>query len=338
MGDQRQNTTIYLAERPEYGIVPGRTFASKTEPAPTVDQLKDGEVLVETLYLSLDPSMRGIRFLELISTTADRKSYMPPVAIGQKMLGGAVSRVLGSKSAKAKSGDIVFSFSGWTEVAIVPEAAVDPIQVPPGRPATDILFAAINGGPGPTAYIGLNNIANIKKGDTVVVSTAAGGNGPIVGQLAKLYGAGRVIGLTGTDQKCDWLRREVGNGFDVALNYKSPTFVQDLEAATPDEVDVYWDNVGGQLLDTMLTRAAKNSRFVICGGISQYNTPLEERWGSRIQLRWARSGSGWRVGGGGEAQGVQHGAQGGIKEAESALVKMFEGENVGKLSLEVKAI
>ncbi|KAK8108388.1 nadp-dependent leukotriene b4 12-hydroxydehydrogenase [Apiospora sp. TS-2023a] len=231
MGDQRQNTTIYLAERPEYGIVPGKTFASKTEPAPTVDQLKDGEVL----------------------------SYMPPVAIGQKMLGGAVSRVLGSMSAKVKPGDIVFSFSGWTEVAIVPEAAVDPIQLPPGRPATDILFAAIS--------------------DTVVVSTAAGGNGPIVGQLAKLYGAGRVIGLTGSDQKCDWLLREVGNGFDAALNYKSPTFVQDLEAATPDEVDVYWDNVGGQILDTMLTRAAKNSRFVICGGISQYNTPLEERWG-----------------------------------------------------------
>ncbi|KAK7961222.1 nadp-dependent leukotriene b4 12-hydroxydehydrogenase [Apiospora saccharicola] len=329
MGDQRQNTTIYLAERPEYGIVPGKTFASKTEPAPTVDQLKDGEVLVETLYLSLDPSMRGIL------NGKYRKSYMPPVAIGQKMLGGAVSRVLGSKSAKAKSGDIVFSFSGWTEVAIVPEAAVDPIQVPPGRPATDILFAAINGGPGPTAYIGLNNIANIKKGDTVVVSTAAGGNGPIVGQLAKLYGAGRVIGLTGTDQKCDWLRREVGNGFDVALNYKSPTFVQDLEAATPDEVDVYWDNVGGQLLDTMLTRAAKNSRFVICGGISQYNTPLEERWGSRIQLRWARSGSGWR---GSSCSITRKRCPRGIKEAESALVKMFEGENVGKLSLEVKAI
>lgn len=202
----------------------------------------------------------------------------------------------------------------------------------------------------------MNNIANIKSGETVVVSGAAGANGTLVGQMAKMYGAGRVIGLTGSDQKCDWLRNEVG--FDVALNYKSPTFVQDLEAATPDEVDVYWDNIGGKLLDTMLIRAAKKSRFVICGGISEYNIPPEQRWGVRniIELgkkrmrmegfvvldhaqempqvraelfKWVEQG---------KLKVFNHILKGGIKEAENALVKMFEGENCGKLSLEVKAV
>ncbi|KAK7917937.1 hypothetical protein PG985_009811 [Apiospora marii] len=350
MDEQRQTTTIYLAERPEYGIVPGKTFASKTEPAPTVDELKDGQVLVETLYLSLDPSMRGL------IANADRKSYIAPVAIGQKMLGGAVSRVLGSKSAKAKPGDIVHSFSGWTEVAIVPDAAVDVIQLPKGGKATDILMAALNG-PGPTAYIGLNKIANVKPGDTVVVSAAAGANGTLVGQLAKMYGAARVIGLTGSDQKCDWLRNEVG-AFDAALNYKSPTFPQDLEAATPDEVDVYWDNVGGKLLDTMLTRAAKNGRFVVCGGISEYNIPPEQRWGVRntielgkkrirmegfVVLDHAREmpqvrAELFKLVEEGKLKVFNTVLKGGIREAENALVKMFEGENLGKLSLEVKAI
>ncbi|KAK8021986.1 hypothetical protein PG993_012753 [Apiospora rasikravindrae] len=340
---QRQNMTIYLAERPECGIVPGKTFASKTERAPTVDDLKDGQVLVETLYLSLDPSMRGL---------LNGKSKV----IHASLVGGAVSRVLGSKSAKAKPGDIVHSFSGWTEVAIVPDAAVDVIQLPQGGKITDILMAALNG-PGPTAYIGMKNIANVKPGETVVVSAAAGANGTLVGQMAKMAGAARVIGITGSDQKCDWLLNEVG-GFDVALNYKAPAFLQELEAATPDEVDVYWNNVGGRLLDTLLLRAAKNSRFVIVGGISEYNTPPEERWGVKniievgkkrvrmegfVVLDHAREMPQVRSElfdwvGQGKLKVFNTVLKGGIGEAENALVKMFAGENYGKLSLEVKAI
>ncbi|KAK8054732.1 putative endo-polygalacturonase 6 [Apiospora phragmitis] len=309
MDKQRQNVTIYLAERPSYGIVPGKTFASKTEPAPTVDDLKDGEVLVETLYLSLDPSMRGLL------NGKYRKSYMPPVAIGQKMVGGAVSRVLGSKSAKANPGDIVHSFSGWTEVAIVLEAAVDVFLVPQGGKLTDILMAALNG-PGPTAYIGMKNIAKVKPGETVVVSTAADGNGTLV--------------------------------------------VPHLPSGPGDrhaEVDVYWDNVGGQLLETLLNRAAKKSRFVICGGVSEYNTPLEERYRvtnilevgkKRMRMEgfvvldhaqempqvraelfdWVAQG---------KLKIFNTILKGGIGEAENASMKLFEGENCGKLSLEVKA-
>ncbi|KAK8004883.1 zinc-binding dehydrogenase [Apiospora arundinis] len=340
MDQQRQNATIYLAERPEYGIVPGKTFASKKEPAPTVDDLNDGEVLVETLYLSLDPSMRGV-------LNGKSGIIYPPVAIGQKMIGGAVTRVLGSKSGKVKSGDIVHTFSGWTEVAIVPEAAVDAIQLPKGGKITDILMAALSNG--------LKNIAQVKPGETVVVSAAAGANGTLVGQIAKMQGA-RVIGITGSDEKCDWLCKEVG--LDAALNYKSPNFIRDLETATPNEVDVYWDNVGGQLLETMLSRAAKKSRFVICGGISEYNTAPEQRWGvkniielgkKRIRMEgfvildhaqdlpqaraelfnWIEQG---------KIKVFNTILKGGIGEAENALVKLFEGRNNGKLSLEVKAI
>ncbi|KAK7974482.1 hypothetical protein PG989_016330 [Apiospora arundinis] len=392
MDQQRQNVTIYLAERPEYGIVPGKTFASKTEPAPTVDDLKDGEVLVETLYLSLDPSMRGVlngkyyfifhtslspigiwlsfstdslslqigHHISLLWPSVRRVSSQSTAAIIGRVtilfdpqadtfsvIGGAVTRVSGSKSAKAKPGDIVHTFSGWTEVAIVPEAAVDAIQLPKGGKITDILMAALSNG--------LKNIAQVKPGETVVVSAAAGANGTLVGQIAKMQGA-RVIGITGSHDKCDWLCKEVG--FDAALNYKSSTFIRDLETATPNEVDVYWDNVGGQLLETMLSRAAKKSRFVICGGISEYNTPPEQRWGvkniielgkKRIRMEgfvildhaqdlpqaraelfsWIEQG---------KIKIFNTILKGGIEEAENALVKLFEGENIGKLLLEVKAI
>ncbi|KAK8876887.1 NAD(P)-binding protein [Apiospora arundinis] len=408
MDQKGQNVTIYLAERPEYGIVPGKTFASKTEPAPTVDDLKDGEVLVETLYLSLDPSMRGVlngkyyfifhtslspigiwlsfstdslslqigHHISLLWPSVRRVSSQSTAAIIGRVtilfdpqaetfsvIGGAVTRVSGSKSAKAKPGDIVHTFSGWTEVAIVPEAAVDTIQLPKGGKITDILMAALryiltlpidlraNYGSGS----GLKNIAQVKPGETVVVSAAAGANGTLVGQIAKMQGA-RVIGITGSHDKCDWLCKEVR--FDAALNYKSSTFIRDLETATPNEVDVYWDNVGGQLLETMLSRAAKKSRFVICGGISEYNTSPEQRWGvkniielgkKRIRMEgfvildhaqdlpqaraelfsWIEQG---------KIKIFNTILKGGIEEAENALVKLFEGENIGKLLLEVKAI
>lgn len=202
---------------------------------------------------------------------------------------------------------------------------------------------------------GLKNIAQVKPGETVIVSAAAGANGTLVGQIAKMQGA-RAIGITGSDEKCDWLCKEVG--FDAALNYKSPNFIRDLETATPNEVDVYWDNVGGQLLETMLSRAAKKSRFVICGGINEYNTPPEQRWGvkniielgkKRIRMEgfvildhaqelpqaraelfsWIEQG---------KIKIFNTILKGGIEEAENALVKLFEGENIGKLLLEVKAI
>ncbi|KAI0011817.1 hypothetical protein F4779DRAFT_571407 [Xylariaceae sp. FL0662B] len=359
----QQNTTIYLASRPTYHILPGETFKAKTEPAPSADDLKDGEALVETLYLSLDPSMRGV--------LNARKSYIAPVAIGQKMVGGAITRVLATKTSKVKPGDIIHSFSGWTEIAIVHESALEAISIPEGCKFTDILMVALSvfhhivhglskiltrsiDGPATTAYVGLKNVAKVKPGETVVVSAASGAVGSIVGQMAKIYGA-RAVGITSSDEKCSWLVNQLG--FDAAVKYNSPSFLQDLEAATPSNIDVYWDGVGGQVLDAALARAAKYSRFVLCGGVSEYNVPPEERLGikntieigkqqirmegfvildkaqempeARAQIfKWAAEG---------KLVMKTTIITGGIDKVEGAFTKLFNGDKLGKLIVEVKS-
>ncbi|KAF3004584.1 hypothetical protein E8E14_005855 [Neopestalotiopsis sp. 37M] len=331
----RQNTTLCLAERPTLSVVPGRTFKPKTEPAPTAEQLQDGQLLLEVLYLSLDP-----------------RSYIAPVAIGQKMVGGAISRVLASKSAKAEPGDIVYALTGWTEVAIVPEQMVENIKLPEGAKLTDLLTVAFNG-PAMSAYVGLKNKADIQAGNTVVVSGASGATGHIVGQIAKIKGA-RVIAITGSDEKCRWLCDELG--FDVALNYKSPDFVAKFEEATPDLIDVYWDNIGGWMLEVALSRAAMFARYIICGGMAHYNVPEPERQGIKNIIEIAKQ----RVRMEGfvvmdhikdvpEAratllQWIAHGkiktketiVPGGITVADVAFERLFSGEKFGKLFVEVK--
>jgi NADPH-dependent curcumin reductase CurA len=204
------------------------------------------------------------------------------------MRGAAVSRVLASKSANAKAGDLVLAYTGWQEYAVLPDGAFEPpLQLPANARPTDLL--GVFGSTGLTAYFGLTRIGDVKAGDTVVVSGAAGATGSVVGQLAKIKGAGRVIGIAGSDEKCRWLTEELG--FDVALNYKASDFREKFKEATPKFIDVYWDNgmlffldarvachvlttsrvVGGEILDMALARANKFARFVMCGGISQYN-------------------------------------------------------------------
>ncbi len=172
--------------------------------------------------------------------TADRRSYVPPVQIGEVMRGAVVGRVLASRSARARAGDLVTAQAGWREVAVVGEAQFEaPVALPPGCGPADLL--GVFGFTGLTAYFGLAKIGRPRPGDTVVVSGAAGATGSIAGQIARLQGA-RVVGIAGSDAKVRWLRDELG--FDAALNYNAPDFAKRFKEATPNFIDVYWDNGG----------------------------------------------------------------------------------------------
>ncbi|KAI8628131.1 hypothetical protein F5Y19DRAFT_476930 [Xylariaceae sp. FL1651] len=340
----RENKTFVLAERPKTEIIPGQTFKLEKGPAPTDDQLKDGEILVEALYLSLDPAMRG--------WLNDTRSYVPPVQIGETMRGFTISRVLASKSPKVKTGDIVTAPIGWTEVAIANEKSIEPVLIPKGGQITDAL--GVLGLTGMTAWTGLDRIGNLKSGETVLVSGAAGATGSVVGQIAKLRGC-RVVGIAGSDDKCAWLTKELG--FDAALNYKSASFKNDLEAATPDFVDVYWDNVGGEILEQALNRAKLRARFIMCGSISGYNQPGKQSTGirnlfhvvsQRIRMegfivfdfaedypRARKEIASWLEQG--KLKRKETIVKGGLEKADTAIRDLFEGKNTGKLLVEVKS-
>lgn len=206
---------------------------------------------------------------------------------------------------------------------------------------------------GLTAYFGLAKIGNVQPGDTVVVSGAAGATGSVVGQIAKLKGA-RVVGIAGSDEKCAWLKSDLG--FDEVLNYKSASFKKDFEAATPKFINVYWDNVGGEILELALNRAAFRSRFIMCGSISGYNAAGKESKGirnlfhvttQRIRMEGfivfdfmseygpARKELGQWLNEG-KIKRKETVIQGGINEVETAWEELFGGRNMGKLLLEVK--
>ncbi|KAG0650979.1 NADP-dependent oxidoreductase [Hyphodiscus hymeniophilus] len=342
----RQNLTIQLAERPRGDIIPGQTFRQVRLTAPTVNSLSEGQVLVEVLYLSLDPAMR--------SWINDVRSYLPPVAIGETMRGTVIARVLESRSHSAVAGDLITSFNaGWTELAVLSDGQFDVVSsssMPANGKLTDLM--GVLGITGLTAWIGLKHIGQPKPGETVVVSGAAGATGSVVGQLAKIRGA-RVVGIAGSDEKVRWLTEELK--FDVGLNYKSSDFREKFENATPDYINVFWDNVGGEQLDVALGRAAKNSRFVMCGGISQYNAALHE--GPRnitnvVYQRVRMQGfvvfdhiedypaaraelAHWL--GEGKIKRKETIIKGGLRVAEQTLVGLFRGTNTGKLLLEQKS-
>jgi NADPH-dependent curcumin reductase CurA len=251
-------TSIHLAERPQDGIVAGKTFTPKQHPVPSASSLKDGEVLFQTLYLSLDPAMRG-----WLNPT---RSYIPPVEIGAVMRGLGIGLIVASKSSKFPVGTYAKAMCGWTEYIVMKEKDVELLDLPEGAVPTDEL--GVLGMTGLTAYFGILEIGQVKKGDFVVVSGAAGATGSVVGQIAKLKGA-KVLGLAGEDSKVAWLKETLG--FDEALNYKDPEFAKKFRAATKGLIDVYFDNVGGEILDMALSRAKPFSRFVMCGAISDYN-------------------------------------------------------------------
>ncbi len=222
----------------------------------------EGEFLIRNLYFAFEPAMRG--------WLNDVKSYVPPVGIGEVMRAGTVGQVIESNNPAFVVGDFVSGQLGWQEYAInngQPGLMGKVSKIPNGIPPYLLLSAL--GGTGLTAYFGLLEIGKPQPGDVVVVSGAAGATGSVAGQIAKIKGASKVVGIAGGTAKCKWLVEELG--FDAAIDYKSEDVKKRLKEECPKGINVFFDNVGGAILDDTLLNMAQNGRIVLCGGISSYN-------------------------------------------------------------------
>lgn len=353
--------TVVLAKRPKDKIIPGETFKLEQRPAPKESDLQDGQVILEVLYLSLDPAMRGwlngmsLSKLEvnhvphILTQALDTRSYIAPVKIGETMRGGTISVVKASRSSKFPVGTHVTAMVGWTEQAIANEKHLEALEIPKNAKLTDAL--GVLGGTGLTAYHGLLDVGRVKAGDFVVVSGAAGATGSVVCQIAKLKGA-KVLGIAGSEEKVAWLKEL---GCDNAINYKDPDFHKTFRDATKGYIDLYFDNVGGEILDMALARAKTHARFVMCGGISQYNSSevrAPKNYLNIISQRIRMEGfivfdfakehpkarrdlAQWLAEG--KIKSQETIVKGGIEHAEEGLAHLFAGKNTGKMLVEVKA-
>jgi len=247
------NRRIVLAERPK-GEPSDSTLKLKSIdiPAPA-----DGQMLLRTEFLSLDPYMRG--------RMSDAPSYAPPVAVGEVMVGGTVSEVVESKLKGFDKGDWVLSFSGWQDYALSDGQGVTALGRDPEHPSWAL---GIMGMPGFTAWAGLTQIGAPKEGETLVVAAATGPVGATVGQIGKLMGC-RVVGVAGGAEKCAYAVDTLG--FDACIDHKSEDFAEQLKAATPDGIDIYFENVGGKVLDAVVPLLNIGARVPVCGLVSQYN-------------------------------------------------------------------
>jgi len=248
------NHQFRLAARP-VGLPKATDWSYAEEPVP---QPGDGQVLVKVQYVSLDPAMRG--------WMNEGRSYIPPVGIGEVMRALAAGTVIASNHPNVAVGDHVTGLLGVQEYAVASGDAV--MKVDTERAPLPVYLGTL-GMPGMTAYFGLLDIGRPEPGETVVVSGAAGAVGGVVGQIAKLKGA-RAVGIAGGPEKCSHAAKELG--FDAVLDYKAGELEAALREHCPEGVDVYFDNVGGEVLDAVLVQLARNARVVICGAISQYNT------------------------------------------------------------------
>ncbi len=255
---QASNTTVRLAKRP-VGLADASTWAIAEEP---VRRPQAGEVLVRIDYISLDPAMRG--------WLNDVKSYIPPVAIGEVMRAGAVGEVLESGDPAFATGDFVYGNMGVQSHYTGPIKSLSKVDV---KAAPLASYIGALGMPGMTAYFGLLDVGVYQDGETLVVSGAAGAVGSMVGQIAKIKG-GRVIGIAGGPDKCRMVVEEFG--FDACIDYKNENVGQQLRALCPKGIDVYFDNVGGEILEAALAHMALHGRIVVCGAISGYNETSKE--------------------------------------------------------------
>ena len=327
------NHRFTLAARPvglpkptdfDYGEAPVR------EPA-------DGELLIKNRYISLDPAMRG--------WMNDARSYVPPIKLGEVIRALAIGEVVTSNDAKLAPGDHVSGMFGVQEYATVEAKAVT--KVPPTAPLP--VFLSTLGMPGLTAYFGLLDVGRPQPGETVVVTGAAGAVGAVVGQIAKIKGC-RAVGIAGGAAKCDYLRTL---GFDAAIDYKAGDVAAALREHCPNGIDVYFDNVGGDILDAALARLAMRARVVICGAISQYNATgriagpanylsllvnrasmtgmLVMDYAARFPQAIAEM-AGWMAAG---KLTSKEDIVRGLETFPSTLNRLFTGENHGKLVLEV---
>src|ERR1700733_10946166 len=265
------NHQVRLAARPS-GLPKPNDWSFTEEPIPTPSA---GEFVVAVSHVSLDPAMRG--------TMNEGASYIDPVEVGDIMRAGAVGKVIACEHPGFAVGDHVYGAFGVQEYGLSDGNGVTKVD-PQLAPLPTYLGTL--GMTGMTAYFGLFDTGKLKEGDTVVVSGAAGAVGSVAGQIAKIKDC-RVIGIAGGKEKCAWLTEELG--FDVAIDYKTDDVRRALREAAPQGVDVYFDNVGGEILDAVLTRLARGARIVICGAVSQYNQTKVQGPANYLMLLVARA-------------------------------------------------
>jgi NADPH-dependent curcumin reductase CurA len=326
-----------LAARPD-GPVKRSDFEWTTASVP---EPQAGQVLVQVLYVSLDPAMRG--------WMTDRRSYIPPVALGDVMRAIGVGRVVESKDPALSAGDHVTGLTGLQDYAVL--AAKDLVRIDP-RLAPLPRFLGALGGSGMTAYFGLLDVGQPKAGETVLVSAAAGSVGSLVGQIARIQGC-RAVGIAGGPAKCAQVRDELG--FDGVIDYKNEDVAAGLKQHCPKGIDVYFDNVGGEILDLALARLNRRARVVLCGAISQYDNRDDARGPknylallvNRARMEGfivfdyaARYGEAAKALAGWLAEGrlkTSEQVHDGLENFPEVFLKLFRGENVGKLVLQVQA-
>ncbi len=311
-------------------------WAYKEEP---VRDPREGELLVKVLYVSLDPAMRG--------WMNEGKSYIPSVGIGEVMRALALGCILASRNSMFAVGDYVYGLLGVQEFALTNGYGLT--KVDPSAAPLPVYLSTL-GMPGITAYFGLLELGQPKPGETVVVSGAAGAVGTVVGQIASIKGC-HVVGIAGGTQKCDYVVKDLG--FDAAIDYKVEDVRKALQKHCPKGIDVYFDNVGGDILDLVLTQIARGARIVICGAISQYNntTPIKGPSNylsllvNRASMRGfvvsdyasrygeaAREMAGWLAAG--KLKSREDIVEG-LETFPETFLKLFKGENVGKLVLKI---
>jgi NADPH-dependent curcumin reductase CurA len=331
-----RNRRLVLAERPT-GMVDEQTVRMEEVDAP---EPGPGEALARVRYLSIDPTIR--------TWMDDAPGYLPPIAIDEVVRSGGIVEVVRSNSEKYKPGDLLFGFTGWQEYVVASEATGYQ-ALPDGVAPT--LALSLFGITGMTAYFGLIDVGKVKEGDIVVVSGAAGATGSTVGQIAKIKGAAKVIGIAGGPKKCAGIIDELG--FDEAIDYKSDDVAARLREAAPDGIDLFFDNVGGDILDACLARLALRGRIVLCGAISSYNDRGTAKgpanYANLIIKRGRMEGflildyfdrldegraevAGWLAEG--KIKSSEHIVEG-LENAPEALNLLFTGGNTGKVIVQV---
>jgi len=330
------NRQVLLKSRPP-GMPNAGNFETVDRPMPA---LADGDVLRRTIYLSLDPYMRG--------RMSDAPSYAAPVQIGQVMCGHTVSEVVESKYPALKKGDIVTGYDGWQQYAASSGKELRKLDPRLAPVATAI---SVLGMPGMTAFVGLMDIGQPKAGETVVVSAASGAVGSVVGQLAKVKGC-RAIGIAGSDEKCRYLVEELG--FDASINYKEGgDLVHAMRAVCPDGIHIYFENVGGPVFDAVMHNLANGARIPLCGLISEYNTAPQGGPNLRPLLVHRAMIRGFIVSDHMDRAAAfqaecgplvrdgrikyRHDIVDGLDAAPAALIGLFEGKNFGKMMVRVSA-
>lgn len=301
--------------------------------------LNEGEVLIRNHFISLDPAMRG--------WMNNARSYIEPVEIGDVMRAGTIGEVIESKNPKFNVGDMLSGWGGVQQYTVTDGKGHYKVDTSLAPAPT---YIGTLGMPGMTAYFGILEVGKIKEGEVVVVSGAAGAVGSVVGQIAKIKGC-RVVGIAGGAQKCEYLKSELG--FDEVIDYKAGNLRKDLKLACPEGIDVYFDNVGGEILDTVLTRIRMHARIVICGAISQYNETSIKGPANYLSLLVNRAtmqgmvvfdyskkyGEAAKEMGMWMAQGklkAKEDVYEGIERFYDTFCRLFSGEKMGKLVLDVR--